>query len=30
MDVAEAHLNAYNQLIRYNEYEKENNIDIEK
>jgi hypothetical protein len=30
MDVADAHLSAYNQLGKYQEYQKENNIDESK
>lgn len=30
MDVADAHLNAYNQIIKYKEYQQENNIQEDK
>jgi len=30
MDLAEAHLSAYNQIIKYNQYKKENNIEENK
>jgi hypothetical protein len=30
MDVAEAHLNAFNQIAKYKEYQKENNLEEDK
>jgi hypothetical protein len=30
MDVSEAHLSAYKQILKYNEHKEENNIDINK